>query len=144
MREPPLLRTSRIAMEKRERKLTVSSGPIKEDKFDLDKLLHPASAFAHPIDVVHDADLTLNEKRAILASWASDACAVEAAPDLRANASGRVVRWDDIMDALRVLDTEADKYGKPLPHYKRVLARKSAIPPGLRSRKRDDEGRPLN
>lgn len=68
MREPPLLRTSRIAMEKRERKLTVSSGPIKEDKFDLDKLLHPASAFAHPIDVVHDADLTLNEKRAILAS----------------------------------------------------------------------------
>ena len=131
-------------MEKRERKLTVSSEPIKEDKFDLDKLLHPASAFAHPMDVVHDADLTLNEKRAILASWASDACAIEAAPDLRANASGREVRWDDIMDALRILDEQAAKYGKTLPHYKRVLARKGLAPAGLRSRKRDDEGRPLN
>lgn len=131
-------------MENREKKLTGSSGRIKDDKLYLDKLLHPASAFAHPMDVVHDADLTLHEKRAILASWASDACAVEAAPDLRANASGRVVRWDDIMDALRILDAEADRYGKPLPHYKRVLARKSMSPAGLRLRKRDDEGRPLN
>lgn len=78
-----------------------------QDKFDLDALLHPASAFAHPMMVVQDADLTLNEKRAILASWASDACAVEAAPALRFNASGRIVRWDDIMDALRLLDEEA-------------------------------------
>jgi hypothetical protein len=132
-------------MENRERKLTIiSSECTKDDRFDLDTLLHPASAFGHPMEVVQDADLTLNEKRAILASWASDACAVEAAPDLRANASGCVVRWDDIMDALRILDTEADTYGKPLPHYKRVLARRGAPPAGLRSRKRDDEGRPLN
>ena len=123
-------------MENRERKLT--------DKFELDTLLHPASAFAHPMDVVRDPDLTLHEKRAILASWASDACAVEAAPDLRANASGRVVRWDEIMDALRILDAQVAKYGKTLPHYKRVLARKSAAPAALHSRKRDDEGRPLN
>jgi len=53
----------------------------KRDIFDLDALLHPANAFAHPMDVVRDEDLTLNEKRAILASWASDACAIEAAPD---------------------------------------------------------------
>jgi hypothetical protein len=116
----------------------------RKDVFDLDALLHPARAFAHPMDVVRDADLTLNEKRAILASWASDACAVEAAPDLRTNASGRVVRWDEIMDALRILDGHAAQYGKTLPHYKRVLARKSAAPASLRSRKRDDEGRPLN
>jgi hypothetical protein len=45
-----------------------------EDSFDFDSLLHPAQAFAHPNDVVNDPDLTLNEKRAILASWASDAC----------------------------------------------------------------------
>jgi hypothetical protein len=51
--------------------------------FDLDDLLHPAQAFGHPSEVVNDPDLTLNEKRAILASWASDACAVEAAPELR-------------------------------------------------------------
>jgi hypothetical protein len=41
------------------------------DAFDLDSLLHPAKAFGHPLDVVNDADLTLNEKRAILSSWAS-------------------------------------------------------------------------
>jgi len=42
-----------------------------EDSFDLDDMLHPAQAFSHPADVVNDPDLTLNEKRAILASWAS-------------------------------------------------------------------------
>jgi hypothetical protein len=50
---------------------------------DLEKLWHPAQAFEDPQQVVGDPDLTLNEKRAILASWASDACAVEAAPALR-------------------------------------------------------------
>jgi len=43
--------------------------------FELHELLHPAQAFDHPFEVVNDPDLTLNEKRAILASWASDACA---------------------------------------------------------------------
>jgi hypothetical protein len=134
-------------MENREKKRTGSSGRIKDDTFDLDTLLHPASAFAHPMDVVHDADLTLNEKRAILASWASDACAVEAAPELRLNTSGNVVRWDDIMDALRTLDKDAENYGKPLPHYKRVLARKDAGLLGgrkFRWRNRNDQGPPLN
>jgi hypothetical protein len=54
-----------------------------DNYLDLDELLHPANAFAHPSEVVSDPDLTLNEKRAILASWASDACAIEAAPELR-------------------------------------------------------------
>jgi hypothetical protein len=75
-------------------------------RFDLDELLHPARAFAHPTDVVRDPDLTLNEKRAILASWASDACALEAAPDLREVPGGTRVRFDDIMDALRELDRQ--------------------------------------
>ena len=38
------------------------------DRFDLDSLLHPAQVFEHPSRVVNDPDLTLNEKRAILAS----------------------------------------------------------------------------
>lgn len=97
-----------------------------EGKFDVDALLHPAGAFAHPMDVVRDPDLTLNEKRAILASWASDACSVEAAPELRLTTTGGLVRWDDIMDALRTLDREGNSYGKPLPHYKRVFAKKEA------------------
>ena len=57
------------------------------DKLDLDDLLHPAQAFGHPSEVVSDPDLTLNEKRAILASWASDACAVEAAPRITFSAT---------------------------------------------------------
>ena len=74
------------------------------DAFNLDELLHPAQAFERPSGVVHDPDLTLNEKRAILASWASDACAVEAAPALRAALRGEPVYFDEIMDALRTLD----------------------------------------
>jgi hypothetical protein len=136
-----------MAMEHRSKRL---EGPKSvsqaEGKFDLDVLLHPARAFAYPMDVVRDPHLTLNEKRAILASWASDACALEAAPELRINASGSVVWWDDIMDALRILDREADRCGKSLPHYKRVLAKKRGSLLGIRSRSRnrDDQGRLLN
>ncbi len=73
---------------------------------DLDGLLHPARAFAHPQDVVKDPDLTRNEKRAILASWASDACAVEAAPALRAPPGAGVVTVDEVLEALCALDKE--------------------------------------
>ncbi|HEY8670344.1 MAG TPA: hypothetical protein VIL63_05870 [Terriglobales bacterium] len=76
---------------------------------DIDTLLHPARAFAHPIDVVRDDDLTLYEKRAILSSWASDACAVEDFPDLRQASATAQVKFDDIMDALRDLDSELER-----------------------------------
>jgi hypothetical protein len=78
-------------------------------ELDLDDLLHPAQAFAHPRDVVADGDLTVNEKRAVLASWASDACAVEAAPALRhAPGAAAAVSVDEILEALRSLDREAN------------------------------------
>jgi hypothetical protein len=83
--------------------------------FDLDRLLHPAGAFRTPMEIVNDPDMTTQEKRAILASWASDACAVEAAPDLRLPTGSSPVRFDDIMDALKRLDGEAAEkptYGK--------------------------------
>ena len=92
---------------------------------DLETLLYPAQAFEHPMKVVEDADLTFNEKRAVLASWASDACAVEAAPALRQPPGGPVVRFDEIMDALRELDRQAGDAGyRPRPHYRRVLERR--------------------
>jgi hypothetical protein len=135
-----------MAMEHQTKKLRKPTSETRVDgKFELDALLHPARAFVHPMDVVRDPDLTLNEKRAILASWASDACALEAAPELRMNASGNVVRWDDIMDALRTLDREADAYGKPLPHYKRVLAKKRiGLRDQIRSGDSGNQGRVLN
>jgi hypothetical protein len=73
---------------------------------DFDGLVHPSQVFGHPRDVLSDPDLSLNEKRAILASWASDACAVEAAPALRKTPSGGVISFDEIMDAMRALDRE--------------------------------------
>ena len=82
-------------------------GSVFDDNVDLDTLLYPSRLFEHPSDVVKDPDLSLNEKRAILASWASDACAVEAAPTLRKNPSGRAISFDQIMDALRLLDKQA-------------------------------------
>ena len=74
---------------------------------EMDGLVHPSQVFQCPSDVLNDPDLSFNEKRAILASWASDACAIEAAPALRKAPSGRVVTFDEIMDALRSLDLEA-------------------------------------
>jgi hypothetical protein len=80
--------------------------------WDLSDLLHPANAYEHPSRVVNDPDLTLNEKRAILASWASDACAVAAAPHLhRTPRAKRAVRYDDVIDALRALDKQAHELG---------------------------------
>lgn len=52
--------------------------------FDFDYLLHPGTKFGHPRDVVSHSGLTLAEKRAILASWASDASAIASYPSLRA------------------------------------------------------------
>jgi hypothetical protein len=93
---------------------------IRDEVFDLNELLQPADAFEHPSEVVCDRDLTLNEKRAILSSWASDACALEAAPDLREIPRGKVVRFDDIMDALRSLDRDE---GQALKKYQKLVRR---------------------
>jgi hypothetical protein len=98
----------------------ISLAPLWSDFSDpeLNALLHPASAFDHPRDVVSDPDLTLEEKRAILSSWASDACAVESQPALRRPpGSKQPVEFDEIVDALRSLEK-----GPPLK-WKRVVGR---------------------
>jgi hypothetical protein len=102
--------------------LTAEALYSAEDRWDPNDLLHPAQAFEHPSHVVNDPDLTLNEKRAILASWASDACAPEAAPHLRCAPGGKQpVLFDDVMEALRTLDKQAN--GKDSARYRRELRR---------------------
>ncbi len=108
------------------RKLTIDGEDIEaknDESFELDDLLHPAQAFSHPSDVVNDPDLTLNEKRAILASWASDACAIESVPALRRppTQGGKPVAFDDVMDALRALDVRASETSE---RYRRVLRKR--------------------
>jgi hypothetical protein len=60
--------------------------------------------YTHPSDVTSNTKLTPPEKRAILASWISDARAVENAPSLRRLDSGAVVEVDAILQALVLLD----------------------------------------
>jgi hypothetical protein len=73
--------------------------------FDFNALLHPGTMFEHPRDVVCHPNLSLAEKRAILASWASDASAIASCPALRAPEGVRApVTIDDILDALCTLD----------------------------------------
>lgn len=108
------------------------------DVLELDSLLHPAAAFDRPKDVVADPDLTLNEKRAILASWASDACAIEANGALRRLPDGRAaVRFEDIIESLRELDREASALPLPARHYRRVIEKERRFA-ALRKRKADD------
>jgi hypothetical protein len=111
------------------RKLKIDGGDLEQnsdESCDLDDLLHPAQAFSHPADVVNDPDLTLNEKRAILASWASDACAIESVPALRRapTKSSRPVAFDDVMDALRALDARAAETSS---RYRRVVRRRRIL-----------------
>ena len=65
-----------------------------------------AAIYNHPDDVLRDAALLMAEKKAILASWISDARAVENAPSLRQLDSGSVVEVDVILRALVSLDDQ--------------------------------------
>lgn len=112
------------------------SQSTKPFDLDLDALLHPARAFAHPRQVVSDPDLTLNEKRAILASWASDACAVEAAPALRQPPGApQPVPVDEILDALRALDRDASARSEAGAWTRRQVRRR--VLDAFRCRRRD-------
>ena len=63
-----------------------------------------AAIYAAPEDVAGDPNLTTADKRAILASWVSDARAVKDAPTLRRLESGAVVEVAAILRALASLD----------------------------------------
>jgi hypothetical protein len=81
---------------------------------ELERILQPAKFFQHPRDVLMDEALGLVEKRAILSSWASDACAVESAPGLRQPPGlNEPVFFDDVMDALCELDRKEHRPSPP-------------------------------
>ncbi len=79
--------------------------PFRNLGHALDRVLRPAVGFQTPRDVLKDPWLDPAEKRAILASWASDASAVEDRPSLRwLLGTPEPVALADILDALRRLD----------------------------------------
>jgi hypothetical protein len=124
-----LIEEAQTGMTSRKRK------PLKRsnDGLDIGRMLQPANAFADPMAVVDDQDLTLTEKRAILSSWASDARSIESV----LNRAEGVVRLDDVMKALAELDR---RYGdlKSRPRYRRILENRT---PGVFGR-RDDSDKP--
>ena len=70
-------------------------------------LLHPSSHFGHPRDVLAADHISRDDKRAILASWASDIFAVESVPVLRLYpGTDKAVSYDEIVEALKALDAQ--------------------------------------
>ncbi|MBR0793812.1 hypothetical protein JQ615_00240 [Bradyrhizobium jicamae] len=57
---------------------------LHDNVVDLNAIIHPGTVFEHPRYVVSHPSFSLFEKRAILASWASDASAIASCPSLRA------------------------------------------------------------
>jgi hypothetical protein len=72
----------------------------------IDWLVTPGLAFTHPNEVLNHPELSQAEQRAILASWASDARAVDGAHWMRCLDNGSVVTLAEVLDALRKLDAQ--------------------------------------
>jgi len=84
------------------------SAPVKGLREARERLLRPAVGFRHPMEVVKDPDLDLADKRAILSSWASDACAIEGRPEWRwLLGTDAPVMVGEVLQALRRLDAIA-------------------------------------
>ena len=62
---------------------------FEDNVFDFNALLHPGTIFDHPRDALAHRSLSVSEKRAILASWASDASAIASCPSLRHRPASR-------------------------------------------------------
>lgn len=103
----------------------------------------PGDVFRHPREVLAHPQLSRAEKRTILASWASDACALENAPALRclAGTKAEPVPVDAVLAALAELDRDAVPPPRKQPPRKRPrgLANLHRL---IRSRRKDDDDDP--
>jgi hypothetical protein len=93
----------------------------------MEQVLHPGRNYERPAQVVADTRLSLTERRAVLSSWASDACAVDSNPLLRQPPCfSEPVTFEEIMDALAELDRidrnrKKRRTQRPLP-FKRACS----------------------
>ena len=88
-------------------------------------LVAPGDVFRHPREVLAHPLLSRADKRAILASWASDACALENAPAMRCLTGCRAepVPVDAVLAALGTLDRGPSPAPAP-PPIRRASARR--------------------
>ncbi|WP_296596117.1 hypothetical protein [Phenylobacterium sp.] len=74
----------------------------------MQRCLRPAPGYISPDDVLKDPHLDIQDKRAILSSWASDASAVQDEPGLRwLLGTPEPVPFHEVRDALTRLDRAA-------------------------------------
>lgn len=76
--------------------------------------IRPRSIWRRPDEVLEDAKMSRDEKRALLASWASDAHAVPGLPSMRRLEDGYLIEIDEILECLKRLD--ASDNPEPLKH----------------------------
>jgi hypothetical protein len=79
-------------------------------------------------EVLRNPALGADEKRALLASWASDAHAVEDAPSLRRIDDGTVLHIDDILEALKGLD-RPPAGARLRQHWRRAVGKRQVPEP---------------
>lgn len=84
-------------------------GYYPSDAYDSEGIADVAAprGYSSPAEVLADDGLSKDEKRSLLASWASDLRAVENWPALRRLDDGTLLNIDDILLALKVLDLPA-------------------------------------
>jgi hypothetical protein len=103
-----------------------------------------ASSFNHPEQVVSDPTLKLEQKREILASWASDRHAVPDTPNLRQLDSGAILEVEEILEALRGLDNIQRSLGqvhRPFERRSGIRPPRRSVFPGWRSQRSQLDGR---
>lgn len=111
------------------------------------KVAGPAAGpvIQQPYEILADPSMSPDEKRALLASWASDARAVPGTPTLRQLEDGSHVEVHNILQALKALDEGRDMQSS-LKRWLRPLERRR--PSASRSwsrmlrRSRDDDDDP--
>jgi len=87
----------------------VAAATLKASAVDpFEAFIAPGDVFRHPREVLAYPSLSTAEKRAILASWASDARAVESCPTLRCLPGCRAepVPLHEVLAVLQALDGE--------------------------------------
>lgn len=108
----------------------------------------PGDVFRRPREVLAHPMLSRAEKRTILASWASDACALENAPGLRCltGCKAEPVPVDAVLAALTELDRGPSQQAcsSPVtrPPARRRLSRLSNLRRYIRPGRRDDDDDP--
>jgi len=110
-------------------------------------LVAPGDVFRHPREVLTHPGLSPGERRAILASWASDASALESAPSMRClkGSKAEPVSVDAVIAALGELDRKpipATTEASAMRSGRRRLRRFSDIHWYVRPGRRDDDDDP--